>query len=246
MDKTAKKELFSQEFAGRLARAFEFSGEVRNKKRTARDVAEKIGITEASIRKYLGGSIPSADIASSLAHELDVYAGWLIAGEGIDPLIRHEDDDLRAFVGVSHLDERHLIPVPHLDVQASAGPGSFQQQEQQIGEVGFDDRWLRALNFTSPANARIITANGTSNEPLIRHADMLLVDTGIKEIGDTNFYVIFQNGNLRVKVCSRRMDGAITISSHNKEFDDKEEIAKSEADQVEVCGLVRWFGRAIA
>lgn len=249
MDDNDKKEIFGQEFAKRLSEAFEFATKAQGRIVSAREVASAVGISEASIRKYLGGSIPSAEIASKLARELNVYTGWLIAGEGVDPNEGWENN-IAELINKSDAYDQYkssgITRVPHLDVQASAGPGLVTQQEDQIGEVGFDDRWLRHIGMTSPAHARVITANGQSNEPLIRHGDMLLVDTGIKEIGDTHFYVILQNGDLRVKLCTQRHDGVVTIRSHNKDFDDKEEIANSEVDDLHVCGLVRWFGRAIA
>ena len=57
-----------------------------------------------------------------------------------------------------------LIAVPVLDVQASAGAGTFAESERALARMRFDPSWLRGLKL-DPANLSVIQVTGDSMVP---------------------------------------------------------------------------------
>lgn len=72
---------------------------------------------------------------------------------------------------------RTLIPIPRLNVRASAGPGAaFAGEEVRSGIVGFDERWLRKLAGGSPDGLSMIRVEGDSMMPTLADGDEIIVN----------------------------------------------------------------------
>lgn len=50
--------------------------------RSFRDVARMTGLSAESVRRYLGGAIPSAEFLGALCEKLAINAEWLLTGQG--------------------------------------------------------------------------------------------------------------------------------------------------------------------
>lgn len=201
----------------------------------ASEIARMTGIADSTMRTYFSGSsMPKADAAIKIAEVLGVNVAWLVTGEG--PMQS------------SAVQDASIVRVEQLDIEAANGGGLINSSEEVVGEVSFEARWLRHIGMHTPSAARVITAAGSSNEPHIRHGDLLLVDTAVLRVGNIGFYVLYHpDGGLRVKLCQSKMDGSITIQSANPDWADDTEIVSAENEpHLDVRGLVRWYGRGIA
>ena len=60
----------------------------------------------------------------------------------------------------------------------SAGPGAFVTEELGKPYFAFDERWLKALTPSGPANLSIVRVEGDSMAPTLNAGDDILVDLG--------------------------------------------------------------------
>jgi len=133
--------------------------------------------------------------------------------------------------------------IKRLDVHASAGSGTLNNEEQQIGSLSFRRDWLRERGI-NPNAATVISAWGDSMEPTIRSGDTLLVDSSIDRIIDEGIYILVLNGLALVKRLRIHMNGDLTLSSDNPQYGNETVKAKTLND-LTVAGRVMWFGRSI-
>ena len=125
--------------------------------------------------------------------------------------------------------------LPRLDVEASAGPGSYSDGELVIGIDGVDARLARALRLR-PGAAGLITVRGDSMEPGLYDGDQLIVDTADRTpIATPRVYVIRIEGAVMVKRVSRG-EGRLTVVSDNSAA---APVPDGEVE-VEVVGRVVW------
>jgi hypothetical protein len=136
-----------------------------------------------------------------------------------------------------------LIPVPRLDVGASAGGGAADASERALGRIGFDPRWLRRLGLAADT-AALIRVEGDSMEPTLSDGDEILVDrsdrTGRLRDG---LYVLRLDGALLVKrlaisPAARR----VSILSDNPAYPGWPDCDPAAVD---VVGRVLWVGRRL-
>ena len=60
----------------------------------------------------------------------------------------------------------------------SAGPGAIVTEELGKPYFAFDERWLKALTASAPANLSIVRVEGDSMAPTLNAGDDILVDLG--------------------------------------------------------------------
>ena len=134
-----------------------------------------------------------------------------------------------------------VIAVPRLAALAAAGPGALNDDDRVVETLPFDADQLRRLGVRDGA-ASLVTARGTSMEPLIHDGDTILVDTADRRVAAAPaLFVLRLDGAVLVKRLSRR-DGAIAIASDNPAAPP---IASRPPGEVEVIGRVAWLGRAL-
>lgn len=142
-------------------------------------------------------------------------------------------------------DERPgYLPVPRLDVAASAGPGGFAGDEHPRAPMLFDSRWLRRLTGGDSAQVSIIRVDGDSMLPTLADGDEILVDRAAP--GDRlrdGIYVLRMDGALLVKRVSVHPGGrAIAVASDNPAYPGWPEVP---LDTIEIVGRVVWAGRKL-
>jgi len=129
------------------------------------------------------------------------------------------------------------------DALASAGLGQPQPfSDTVIGNIQLSKTWVDSHlpNITSPGNLNVLSAYGDSMAPTFSDGDLLLVDTGVKEIRLDAIYILSLNNELYVKRVQRRItDGSVTIKSDNPLYDPVT-ITNGERDSLSVLGRVVW------
>ena len=139
-----------------------------------------------------------------------------------------------------------LVAVPHLDVGASAGPGSVAEDERASALFGFDPRWLRKVS-AQPQQLAIIRVEGDSMVPTLSHGDDIMVDpSDAAERLRDGIYVLRRDGVLLVKriACPvAQRTGRVSIISDNGAYPREDGVA---VEGLTIVGRVVWAGRRIS
>lgn len=138
-----------------------------------------------------------------------------------------------------------LISVKRHPVTVSAGPGAMVTEELGKPYLAFDERWLKALTPSSPANLSIVRVEGDSMSPTLNPGDEILVDLGdlVERLRD-GIYVLRIDEALVVKrIALSPVEGHVTIRSDNPAYPDWPDCG---LDNINPIGRVIWSGRRIA
>jgi hypothetical protein len=137
-----------------------------------------------------------------------------------------------------------LIPIPRLDVRASAGPGAAVDNEAPIHDVGFDARWLRRLVQGRTDQLSMIRVEGDSMAPTLLDGDDIIVN-----LADTaaalrdGIYALRRDDVLMVKrLALNPVSRLIAIRSDNPAYPSWPDCKPG---QVNVIGRVVWAGRKL-
>jgi hypothetical protein len=137
-----------------------------------------------------------------------------------------------------------LVPIPRLDIGASAGPGSFAGDEQAQAHIGFHTAWLRDVSRGSPQDLSMIKVTGDSMVSTLADGDDILVDRGdaAASLRD-GIYVLRLEDLLMVKrVALSPTRGRVTIKSDNEAYPSWTDV---ELTGLELIGRVVWAGRKV-
>jgi Peptidase S24-like len=138
-----------------------------------------------------------------------------------------------------------LVSVKRHPVTVSAGPGAIVTEELGKPYFAFDERWLKALTPSSPANLSIVRVEGDSMAPTLNAGDDILVDLG--DTGDRlrdGIYVLRIDEALVVKrVALNPVGRRMTVQSDNPAYPDWPDC---NPDDIRPIGRVIWSGRRIA
>ena len=137
-----------------------------------------------------------------------------------------------------------LVSVDRHAVRASAGPGAIVSEELGKPYFAFDERWLKALTPSSPANLSIVRVEGDSMAPTLNAGDDILVDLG--DAGDglrDGIYVLRIDEALVVKRLALNPVGhRVTVQSDNPAYPDWPDCALKD---IKPIGRVIWSGRRV-
>lgn len=195
-----------------------------------KEVAGYFGIKQASVHNWRKrGTIPY-DQCVEMALREDVSMDWLVLGKGDSGQISE------ALEG--YCVDNEYTEVPLYDVEASAGSGSFFQNENIIGHRKFSNDWLTQEGLNK-ATLALIRVAGDSMDGTLHDGDTVLIDLS-KRKPDGVFALRFGD-SLRIKRLQRMTDGSLRVSSDNEMY--REEVVHPEnLDQVEIIGLCHWRG----
>lgn len=137
-----------------------------------------------------------------------------------------------------------LVLVPRYNLQASAGPGSWVDEESVVDHLAFKADWIRRAIGTDPRNLALVDGvRGDSMEPTLRAGDLILVNRAVRRLQDDAIYVVSFDGQLLVKRISRVLGGA-EVRSDNPAYPPFM-VRGDELDQLVIAGRVVWFARVI-
>ena len=137
-----------------------------------------------------------------------------------------------------------LVSVMRHPVVASAGPGAVVTEELGKPYFGFDERWLKALTPSKPANLSIVRVEGDSMSPTLSAGDDILVDLAdaAQRLRD-GIYVLRIDDALVVKrLALNPVVRRVTIQSDNPAYPDWPDCG---LDEINCIGRVIWSGRKI-
>jgi phage repressor protein C with HTH and peptisase S24 domain len=115
------------------------------------------------------------------------------------------------------VDHAEFVPVPRLDLGASAGAGAHHDLEKADSPICFDRAWLRRLCSARPEDLSIIRVEGDSMSPTLVDGDEIMVNAadGAGRIRD-GVYVLRQEEALLVKrVAVNPATRRVTVKSDN-------------------------------
>jgi phage repressor protein C with HTH and peptisase S24 domain len=137
-----------------------------------------------------------------------------------------------------------LVSVKRQPVRVSAGPGAVVTEEFGKPYFGFDERWLKALTPSSPANLSIVRVEGDSMSPTLNSGDDILVDLGdAPERLRDGIYVLRVDDAVVVKrLALHPMGRRVTVQSDNPAYPDWPDC---DLDEVNCIGRVIWAGRKV-
>lgn len=124
------------------------------------------------------------------------------------------------------------------DVQAAAGAGRLNWDEQVISSIAFPTPWLQA-NGISPGMASLIYVDGTSMEPTLLDGSVVMINHNRTTIRSRRMYAFTQNGDLRVKRLETLSSGELLVLSDNPNFP-SEIIREDNGYDFRVIGEVVW------
>jgi phage repressor protein C with HTH and peptisase S24 domain len=140
--------------------------------------------------------------------------------------------------------EDDLVPVPRLDVEASAGPGALDPAERRLGRVAFDPAWLRRLGVGDSKLLSLVRVEGDSMSSTLSDGDEILVDRGdaAPRLRD-GIYVLRVEDTLVVKRLALNPAGhSLQIRSDNPAYPSWPDC---DPRGVDVVGRVVWVGRRL-
>lgn len=187
-------------------------------------------VSMPTIRRWLDGEVePRLSSLANLASALNVSLDWVYFGE--------ESNEIKPEIILSK--DAKLCSdfefIKGYNVQASAGHGVLNNNEEPTRYLAFRKKWLRFKNL-SPNNLVIIFVKGDSMQPTIYDNDTILINLAQKNLIDGFIYVLRQGEDLLVKRIQKLPNG-VRLISDNK-FYDKVDILGSELESFEIIGQV--------
>lgn len=149
-------------------------------------------------------------------------------------------DDVVLIASTPRSDEQG-IAVPLLANAASMGSGEDLVDNDVIqAELTLTPQFVAEhLRPSRPDALRFIHGYGDSMEPTFSSGDILLVDTGVREVKIDGVYVLNAHDRLFVKRVRQRLDGKFEISSDNPTH--KTVDVLNGVHEVRVIGRVLWL-----
>ena len=206
--------------------------------KTQRGLAAALGVDPAAVHRLLKGErqLKAAEIPAA-ARYLELESGDL--GEiGRTVVVRKRHPQVVDFGAETYV----MLPV--YDARASAGPG-IEPEETVAYHSAFREPWLRKVTRAPIDMLALLTVDGDSMEPTLRHDDSVLIDrTQTRPTAKEGIYVIRVDGGLQVKrVSAHPTRRTLSIRSDNPAYAAFDDLAP---DEVHVVGRVIWLARQVA
>lgn len=216
---------------------------------SAAELARRAGVNPAYISQIVTGTkLPSGkarnvgdEMAQKLERGMGKPVGWMDTTTGtLNALLGEFGLTAHGAVGVPAV-QSGQISVPLFNATGSMGPGlPIPDADIILDRLSLSADWVRDTlpKITSARNLMFITGKGPSMEPTFADGDILLVDTGIKNVVIDAIYVLSGHGRLFIKRVRQRIDGSYEISSDNPSVKTVDTLNGDH--QITVHGRVVW------
>ena len=187
-----------------------------SKKRVSQQwLAEQVGVSQQAIAKVVNGETKSPKNILEIATALNVDPHWLKTGEG-DP-----DSDFVRVVNLHDPAAANTVRVEILDIEASAGNGTFlTRAEQGLLAQEFDlDFFRRQFGRTDAKNLKIIAVKGDSMAPTLESGDLLYVDVAENYFSADGLYVFTFDEHTFVKRLQKRGREMWAMSDNKEKYE---------------------------
>ena len=179
------------------------------------ELARMTGLKQPSIFKIVSGQTLNPKNILEIATALGVNAHWLKTGEG------EPDSDSVRVVNMYEPEVANTIRVEILDIEASAGNGTFlTRSEQGLLAQEFDlDFFRRQFGRTDAKNLKIIAVKGDSMAPTLESGDLLYVDVAENYFSADGLYVFTFDDHTFIKRLQKRGKELWAISDNKTQYD---------------------------
>lgn len=215
---------------------------IREKKEDYAGLSRLIGRNPAYVQQYIKRGTPRR-LAEQDRRVLARYLGVDEVLLGAPP--REAGAAAGGGGGSAGEESATLVPVPRLDVGASAGPGAAAESEPALGRIGFDAQWLRRLGLSGRDRLSLIRVAGDSMTPTLSDGDDILVDGGDPAGGlRDGIYVLRIDEALVVKRLALHPEARrVSVRSDNPAYPSWPDCDPA---RIDVVGRVVWVGRRLA
>lgn len=196
-----------ESFSQRLALACDKAGMAVHGRQA--EIASRLKVTPKAVSKWFNGeSVPRREAMDNLAKLLGTTPAYLNGYSNDDNILRKH---MR-----KNLD---FYRVDVLDVQASAGPGTYVANEfvEKIRAIEYTTEQARSLfNGRSQDIVKVITVRGDSMEGTINPGDEIFVDVSVSCFDGDGVYVFVYGRTLHVKRLQMQKDKLAVISDNDR------------------------------
>jgi len=202
---------------------------------TQASLAKAVGMSQSSIWKLTSGAASGSRKTVELSRVLGVRPEWLSAGEG--PKLISGSGEPSYYPSNEPAKDTYRVDV--LNIQASAGPGTYVSSEfiETIRAIEYTEEQARLMFGNRPAQAiKVITVNGDSMEGTIDPGDFVFVDTTISHFEGDGIYVFIFGKTIHIKRLQMQKSSLIVLSD-NKLYNSWE-IEESDESQFHILGRV--------
>lgn len=153
---------------------------------------------------------------------LETKAGKSISPEARERLLLAADEAQPTNVITADFSRRPIrgdeIRIAHYDVRGAMGSGKLvREYPEMLRDVTVSQEHLRELGvkYKDPAHLKMITGDGESMAPTIRHLDPLIVDASIREFTGDGIYAFTWQGLFYIKRLQMRGPDHFRMLSDN-------------------------------
>lgn len=136
------------------------------------------------------------------------------------------------------VDQKEYSFVNLHEVQASAGSGRVNGQEDQPSSIAFSNLWLNKIGI-NPDAASLIYVAGDSMEPTLKDGSIVLIDHQQREPVGKHVYAIRNGDELMVKRLEKPDGKTLLLTSDNPKYATKV-LTGFDLDAVGIVGKVVW------
>jgi len=190
--------------------------------KSQKQLADLLGVGAAAITLAKSRGVPKS-WSFKIASIFGLNSAWIITGQG--PVYQSGREE--------------TFFVPRVSAKACAGAGSFDVQENVVGEIPFPVDWVRRQG--SPGSMVVMEVIGDSMYPELEEGDNILVDQSQKQVSSNSLYVIGLEDSLQVKRVQSR-PGLIILLSANHRYPPVT-VQGDEIDTLRLVGRVLWSSR---
>lgn len=206
---------------------------------TQETLAEAIGVTQGTISLILTGKTRRSRILPEIAKKLEVSLQWLM-GETDDPSSPTMAEPRRIYapmpVDISTPMDDDLVRVHEIDLTFGMG-ATYLEVPVTAAVRRFDRNWLRGYTKSSADKLFFCEGIGNSMSPSIESHDLLLIDTGQKEVRISDqIWAVAYGACGSIKRLRPMADGSIKMMCDNP----------SVSDEVAYDGELQVIGRVVA
>ena len=224
----AKNSAYADNPTGYLAALGERIGRVAHLLGGKRALAQRLGIHESMLYRYIKGeNALSAPLLLAIAEAGGVSLDWLASGKGVAPttLLREPG------AGGYRAGYRAATYTPVRNNDPAAAP-----------TLAFDAAWLAQLCGARDEELCLIEMRGDAMEPTLRAGDLLLVDHRVRQISQDGLYAVQLTEGVEIKRIQKQKAGRVLLSCDNPCFESAT-LTPAEAKRIKLLGRVVWFGR---
>lgn len=199
------------------------------------ELAREAEVNRSFVYDILRGrsQVPNLDKLTRIAAVVKVDLEWLLSGKG-----RVEGDD-------PITDDYHndFVAIQYASARPSMGGGAIAEDEDRTGrDFHFRRAWIRDSLKAAPSLLRVMTVQGDSMTPTLNDGDVILVDMNQRNPIPPGVFVLHDGMGLvakRLEHVPMSDPPRVRIISDNGRYTPYE----CTADEVNIIGRVRWYGR---